>query len=405
MDVFCKRPYMMITTDNFGVYRPCCFATLNHPLSSGDDASVPGHSIKDMSMMEWYNTPEMVQLREDMQSGEVTPLMQDYCRRCIEYDAQGSYSGRKEKKNWDLPERCLELKLRVFGNKCNLKCYMCVAYDSSARMDQITRMSSIDPEIMEDFRFDNVAALSQEDLLADMDNHIPTEYARTEPEVFKDIIQDVVNNIDKIKTLSIIGGEPFIIDSHYELLDAVIATGQSKNIKLKYSSNLTKLQWSRYSIEEYFPHFEWVEIRWSMEAIGEKNNYIRYPSKWEECATNAVKVLAHPNVDVIPHTTRSALSILSLQETINWCKQFGFKRHKFNDVYRPEVCRVDYLPPSIRERLLEQYRGTEHEYFLTLQVDDWQDRWEKLKGYLNLLDEVNGTDYKQTFPLLTDDAF
>ena len=184
---------------------------------------------------------------------------------------------------------------------------------------------------------------------------------------------------------------------HYEVLNALIEIGQAKNIILKYHTNLTKLEWEGNHIFDYIKEFYECEINWSLEGLGEQNDYIRFGSNWESNLENYHKIKKHARVWA--NVCASSLSILSLDKTIEWMKSEGLD-YSINNIQEPRPCRIDSLHPKIREQLLPIYKGTKLESELSAEVEDWEERWEELLRYLKALDKVNKTDYTKVFPLL-----
>ena len=387
---YCTRPFTDIYSDGFGRYMPCCHATVNHPNKPQDVSSFASMSVDETSLMEWYNSQQLNLLREDMKCGKITPLISDVCRKCIISENNGLKSGRIEHLG-DLEERNFFIKLRLFGNACNLSCYMCNIKNSSKRISQTQKMIEIDPFIGQILGYNNLPEA--------LKNGDGFDYSISNPEVFDRCINDLKSIAPKIREINIIGGEPFIMASHYKVLDALIECGQSKNIILSYTSNLTKLTWSGCRVIDYLKYFKEVNISWSVESIEEKNDYIRFGSSWKELVSN-VNII-RPLVTKFDTTIcLTSLSIINLNETLSWCNEMGLKYYLL-DVQDPIPCRVDSLHPKIRSKLLEEYKGTVVENLLSTNVSDWETRWENLIRYLNVLDMVNNTDYKKVFPILT----
>ena len=72
------------------------------------------------------------------------------------------------------------------------------------------------------------------------------------------------------------GGEPFVQEGHYMLLDLLIKSGCSKNISLSYNTNLSyNGVFKGYDIEQLWKKFKKVELWPSIEGFGEKAEYGR----------------------------------------------------------------------------------------------------------------------------------
>ena len=52
--------------------------------------------------------------------------------------------------------RIIEVKLRLYGNVCNLSCYMCRIKDSSSRIKQTEKLMQIDPKFGEMLEYDKL---------------------------------------------------------------------------------------------------------------------------------------------------------------------------------------------------------------------------------------------------------
>ena len=381
MSVYCTYPWRQLFSDSYGVYMPCCMATVDHPHDGcwhGAKSDFPAPKVSEVSPSEFFYSDYMKQLRSDMRSGEVTPLINKVCANCINEEKKGGKGLRTP--SWKEPlGRAISVKLKLYGNVCNLSCYMCRIKDSSSRIKQTEKLMEIDPEFGEMLEYDK--------LTYDM-KHGGVSY---------NVIEDIKKLAPKIEKIYIIGGEPFIMPRHYEVLDALIEIGQAKNIILKYHTNLTKLEWKGNHIFDYIKEFYGCEINWSLEALGEQNDYIRFGSNWESNLENYHKIKKHARVWA--NVCASSLSILSLDKTIEWMKSEDLE-YSINNIQEPRPCRIDSLHPKIREQLLPIYKGTILESELSAEVEDWEERWEELLRYLKALDKVNKTDYTKVFPLL-----
>jgi organic radical activating enzyme len=381
MSVYCTYPWKQLFSDSYGVYMPCCMATVDHPHNgcwNSGKSDFPAPKVDDISPSEYYYSDYMKQLRSDMRGGKTTPLIEKVCANCIKEEKEGREGSRIPQLNEPLG-RIIEVKLRLYGNVCNLSCYMCRIKDSSSRIKQTEKLMQIDPKFGEMLEYDK---------LTDEMKHGGVNY---------NVIEDIKKLAPKIKKIYIIGGEPFIMPRHYEVLNALIETGQAKNIVLKYHTNLTKLEWEGNNIFDYIKKFKGCEINWSLEALGERNNYIRFGSEWESNLKNYYKVKKY--AQVWGNVCTSSLSILSLHKTIEWMKNEGLG-YSFNNIQEPRPCRIDSLHPKIREKLLPMYKGTTIESSLSAEIENWEERWDELLRYLKALDKVNKTDYTKVFPEL-----
>lgn len=396
MSIFCKYPFVHVCSDTHGMMVPCCNAATDHPNKPHIKSEFPCRPVSE-GIFSYRDIPEMRQLRLDMmKSDPYTDLVKDVCRKCIHAEEHGIPSMREPLERVPVGRRTLQLKLRIFGNTCNLSCYMCNIKHSSTRIRQTERMMKHDEKIAEFLKYDDLPEFLKTEGGYDLSNR--------DPEAFNSVMEEIKKFASKIDSVVIIGGEPFVMGSHYKFLDTLIESGESENIEIKYTSNLTTLEWKGCRIEEYFDKFKLISICWSVEGYKDADEYIRFPTDWETIVRNYRKLLQHPKTTINTSVTLSALTIIRLDELINFTIAEGLDL-SYNQLISPQVCSIGYLHPKVREKLSKKYAGTPLSFLcktLDEDVDDWESKWNDFLRYLNSIDFVNGTDYTKTFPELCD---
>ena len=159
----------------------------------------------------------------------------------------------------------------------------------------------------------------------------------------------IAHTVDEIY---LTGGEPTVIKEQIKLLDYFIDNGTAKDIRLKYNTNLVKLPpW----IIEKWSHFKKVKLNCSIDAVGELDHYIRYPSKWEVIQRNFDEIRKLPNGEIEIHNTVQMYNILRLHELIEWNKPYGHKIY-FNILNHPEYLNIRVLPEQLKQQAHEQLK-------------------------------------------------
>lgn len=373
---------------------PCCYAVCDHPYRTEENANFKAKHIKD-GAYEFYNSEQMKQLRLDMlKSDPMTPLVKDVCRNCIANEESGLPSPRHP---LDKPVfgRIIDVKMRIFGNSCNLHCFMCNIKNSTGRIKQTKKMIEFNPKVSEYLGYEHIEKFAEDGIGYDL--------AADNPDLFEIQLNNLKKLAPKIRSFTIIGGEPFIMPSHYKLLDAMIEIGEAKNIGITYISNMTKLQWEGCKVIDYVKEFKHVEVSWSVEGYGKWNDYMRHPSDWNEIIANIDELRPHI-AKFLSGITLSSLSVIHLDKIVEFCQQNNID-YKFNNVIKPEVCRVDALHPNIRKRLAKKYEGTDLDFLcesLLEEVPDWEQRWSDFLEYTEAIDYVNKTDFREVYPELLD---
>jgi hypothetical protein len=102
-------------------------------------------------------------------------------------------------------------------------------------------------------------------------------------------------------------------------------------------------------------HFKRVTVNCSIDDIGERNFYIRWPSKWKDTVESIVKLNSIPTVDWHVTQTVSIYNVFTLDKLDNWLYENFGKRSSFNYVLYPEHLSFAVIPDSVKERLKEYY--------------------------------------------------
>ena len=348
------------------------------------------------------------------------------CRKCFAEEEKGIVSKRQwETKVWEkrldidsiveqtdadgnLPVNIPYFDLRL-GNLCQLKCVMCSPHDSSSWIKEWKLQKP---------KYKN------KDLIAEQSWDQDFDYTWYKKGSFLDSMKDQAQHI---KELYFAGGEPLLIPEHYAILEFMVDNGFSKHICIRYNSNGLELPDKLFAL---WKHFEEVTFNFSIDAYGDKNDYIRYPSKWKDISTNLHKLdKAGPNIKVNMACAVQLLNVAYIHELAEWKIQqqfnninvlpFGGGLIGTHLVYFPSYLNIRVLPQAYKqfakdniERFIDSQKfnsaWNEHamgkrrfegliEYMMS---EDWSNKLPQLQDYLRVLDEQRGTDFRKTFPEL-----
>jgi uncharacterized Fe-S cluster-containing radical SAM superfamily protein len=171
------------------------------------------------------------------------------------------------------------------------------------------------------------------------------------------VTEQIIEIAQYIKSIKIIGCEPLIMKKHYEMLDALIETGHSKHIRIKYQTNLTKTKAGKHNIFKYIPHFERVTMVASVDGIGPVIEYMRRRTDWQEVVDNIEIAKQYPNVVVDFNGLVSFLSVMRFYEVIDWCKENPvINQLNWAMVEYPVHLRPNNLPQPIKDKLIPKYK-------------------------------------------------
>lgn len=298
----------------------------------------------------------------------------------------------------DNPPITLDLRL---GNTCNSQCIMCRPQDSS-------KWVSLGNKLLEEF---DEGYLRQEWKHKSNLNLLDFEWYKN-----KEFWNELYELIPNIQHIIFGGGEPLYIEEHYNFIDKVIEMGESHHISLRYHTNGTIMN---KDLIRKWKKFDSVEVMLSIDAYSTRNDYIRYPSKWKS-VRETMKLLEVSSDNVFPkiNTTVSLLNVFYLNEFAQWMIQQNFKKISKDGhngiffpsiLHYPEYLSVTALRGDMKNRVVEElskfFELKEYKYTISkfkqiinfMNSKDNSKLLPETKKYLNKLDEIRNTSYKETF--------
>ena len=243
---------------------------------------------------------------------------------------------------YEFEERIIEVQLKVYGDECNLDCYMCLHTNSSTRQ-QVAKKGVWSDEIFGETAWSSA-----------FEGGAKKTFTKKNVE---DMIQQTVDLAPFIRSIKIIGGEPLIMKKHYELLQRLIDIGESKNIFIKYQTNFTETKAGKHNIFNYVPHFRNVSMVASVDGVGKTIEYMRRRTDWNKVLENVEICKKYPNIVVDFNGLVSFLSVMRFYEVIDYCLERPQLVDQINwaMLENPVHLRVNNLPEKIKQNLIPKY--------------------------------------------------
>jgi sulfatase maturation enzyme AslB (radical SAM superfamily) len=204
-------------------------------------------------------------------------------------------------------------------------------------------------------------------------------------------------NLHSIKHIYLVGGEPTIIEQHYEFLQMLVDAGVSENITLEYDTNLTNVHTRSLDL---WKNFKKLFLRLSVDDYGEQNDYIRYPSKWHIIERNI-------------STLRNSIPDLRLEVSLTWQVLNAFTFINLLDFFKhdevsirilstPEFLDCAWLPKSAKQDLIALYKQhsvPEHliNYLQEAMGDYDKQLHQQFLSFCDKLDTIRGTSWRTIF--------
>ena len=437
---FCALPWIHLATRPNGDARLCCVTNASGAATGEHDVGLvkkedgePANFGRE-TPLEAFNNQYMRSVRLTMLEGKIPAS----CTKCFEEESNGVVSKRLwEMYEWNrdgldfnkliadtdstgcVPPVIRYLDLRL-GHTCNLKCVMCSPHDSSRWLQDYDKLMA---------KAQSVQVIKQ--VKFDKEYFNNTWYEK--PEFWDDVFEQIPN----ITHLYFAGGEPLMIKEHRRFLDEIIKRGYAKNISLRYNSNGIFVN---DDIINIWKQFKQVRYAFSIDALMEKNYYIRYPSKWKDIEHSLWLMDSTP--DNIHCAIACAVQVFNVKHIIDFSKwkiSQGFKKiNKFQIdgyitgggiinlhlLYIPTFLSARILPKEDKKEIVKQFADfkqwlwdnyTQNDSFWTDNPYGWK-RWEGIlkfiqaedhthllpdfKEYVEHLDAIRGLDAKEVFPEL-----
>jgi len=437
---FCILPWIHFATRPNGDMRLCCSANAsgageNHTVGLvKNEKGQPANFGRETPMSAW-NNEYMKDVRLTMLEGKIPAS----CSKCIAEESKGVASKRiwetgswmedgidvedlieQTKEDGTVPEKLVYLDLRL-GHTCNLKCVMCSPHDSSQWVADHKKIYPLfqAKELKEQMSWDR----------KDFNNKW-----HENPDFWKEMYAQIPN----LKQVYFAGGEPLMIREHKWFLEEIIRQGYADKILVRYNTNGLLVD---DEIIELWKKFKKVKVGFSIDAVEDRNWYIRYPSDWDTIERNLHKLDNTPdNIQVSIATAIQILNIKHLADFAKWKITQNFKKINLENtvggiqagggifnmhlLYIPTFLSIRLLPPEdkaeVRRSFAElanwlhsNYRQDEDfwkqnpygwkRWQAVLDFMDAEDHTSQLpafKEYIEKLEELRGTDFKSIFPEL-----
>jgi hypothetical protein len=430
--------------------RVCCtanasgvdkFKTEGHAGLLKDNKGMPSN-LNNSDFLSSWNSDYMKNVRYKMLNGEIPAS----CTKCFKEEA----AGHKSKRIWEtnywsnrvdiqslvdetefdgaVPPKLKYIDLR-FGNKCQLACVMCSPHDSSGWIKDWTMMypKVTDPTLKKTMSWENKGSI----------NGSSFNWHKNNPKFWEQFYDQIPN----MQQIYFAGGESLIIEEHYDILEKCIKMGHAKNLELRYNSN--GVEW-REDLFDLWKHFKLVRFHYSVDDIGARNEYIRYPSLWKrtEEVFHTLDTETSDNVEVTIACAVQALNVYYLPNFIQWKIDQSFKKINkwpqgagminYHFVYHPAHLNVKVLPKWFKKKVREKYEAfvpvlesqyekiapEETMYGLWrhdpygidrlfgmldfMDSEDWSNRLPQTKQFVDLCDKQRHTSFAETFPEMSD---
>ena len=325
---FCIYPWIHLHAYPTGEAYPCCHAEMAYPVGN----------TRFKTLEAIYRDAPMRELRKDMLNERPNPA----CGRCYEQEEAGFFSGRKSanKHHGHQIKRIDDDRFQMsywdirFSNLCNLSCRSCGHIFSSSWYQDQAKLAGGDWK----------------------DRNRVLNYAgRTETDMW----EQLVPHLDYVEQIYFAGGEPLMMEEHYNILDELERRGRF-DVRLIYNTNFTHIKLKDRTVFDYWKRFKSVAVGASLDAMGPRAEYIRKGTDWATVERNRAQMLETcPNVDFYISPTLSIMNALHLPDFHrDWVDKEYIKPQDLNVniLQDPAYLRIDMATTDYKEKLVDKYQ-------------------------------------------------
>ena len=340
-DQFCVLPWISLETSPIGTVRPCCLADDEIVDNNGNKFELATANFVDIQ-----NSDHMRELRTGFLAGQ----RPETCRKCWNEEDAGRKSKRMhtldrlkhslKDDQWSTdakPLMFLDLKL---GNICNLKCRICGSWSSSQfASEEISFTPRANQKSSHAYQMLRAGAWPKEN------DHF---------------WQQIDGVLDGIRYIEFTGGEPFMIDQHFDMLQGMVDRGIAGQVEIHYNTNGTLFPDRGAAI---WQHFKTVEIAFSVDDIGPRFEYQRSNAAWDTVKENINRfriMREHmPNLQLQCCTTVNVFNVRYLDEVALWIALQDFDFVYWNMMHDAWYFSISRLPATAKQQIADYLANCE----------------------------------------------
>ena len=336
---FCILPWVSLEASPIGTVRPCCLADDEILDDAGEKFNLATAEFTTIQ-----NSQSMQKLRQEFINGQQPQT----CRRCWREERAGRTSKRMHTldrlkhmlpdQDWTIdakPLMFLDLKL---GNICNLKCRICGSWSSSTfATEELNYVRSEEKKTNHHYQMLRQGAWPREN---------------------QQFWSEIAGISDQIQYIEFTGGEPFMIQEHFDMLQGLVDRGLAGTIEIHYNTNGT--QWPEQA-EAIWQHFKVVEIAFSIDDVAARFEYQRSNAVWAEVTANIDKFRQlrsrNSNVRLQICCTINVFNVYYLEEVANWIVQQDMDFIYWNMMHDVYYFSISSLPETAKQAITQRLQS------------------------------------------------
>lgn len=340
-DKFCVLPWVSLEASPIGTVRPCCLADDEIVDDNNEKFSLMTANFKDIQ-----NSTHMRSLRQQFLDGEKPQT----CRKCWNEERSGRTSKRMHTLNrlkhviddqdWTADAKPLMFMDLKLGNICNLKCRICGSWSSSQfAAEELTQIRGEEKKTSFHYQMLQAGAWPREN------------------ESFWAEIDSILTDI---RYIEFTGGEPFMIQEHFDMLQGLVDRGIAHQVEIHYNTNGTQYP---ENAPEIWRHFKTVEIAFSIDDLGDRFEYQRSNAIWSEVEANLERFkqlkAEHSNIQLQCCSTVNIFNVRYIDELAQWIAQQPFDFVYWNMMHDAWYFSIATLPDDAKAAIADHLNSAD----------------------------------------------
>jgi hypothetical protein len=313
-ETFCMAPFSHTYLSPQSERRLCCASREKASWATqyiDSEKSNNDSDYKPATLEEHWNSPYMMDIRKRLMAGEEISQCQVCNDKILNINTYRGYFNHRlfghkideafEKTNEDgyTEMKPISFDYRI-SNLCNFKCRMCG--------DQLSSQWEAENRMMGhyDRGHDAWATKKYKPLIENFQKEV------AEKELW-DAVYD-----KRIEEIYWVGGEPLMWDIHWDIMKYLVDTGQSKDVIVRYNTNLSRTSYKGINLYDLLPHFKYVNVSASVDGVGENVEYVRHGLDWDKWLINFKDGLflnkIYGDESIVLDVTITSMGLLSMKE-------------------------------------------------------------------------------------------
>lgn len=394
--LYCILAHKGLGLHNSGRTYLCCHSRKYLEDTQGQQIYLDSHTLEDA-----WASPTRLEIQQALENEQEHPS----CQACWDDEHAGKKSRRQWFNDMHLPVTDREDQPEIFdlkmGNTCNMRCRTCNPEVSSQWYREDWELTAAPKE--------NITFAEY----LPRWRRIPASYSDNNQDLWQTMSRWIPNAV----YIDYYGAEPMLIKKNFEVLEHAVNQGRAGNIDLHFSTNGTI--WNQ-DLENLLSQFRQVYFDLSIDDIGTRCGYIRYPSTWELVSGNLQSFLQakkkHKHFHFSVCITINSLNIYYLDEIFDYFTSLDLPVN-FNMLHLPWHLNIKTLPRSVKQIIIDKLarheplptasdwhrnywttNGQAVRQFLDTEVDGQPSYWQEFERYLKGLDRTRQQDFNQALP-------